>query len=215
MARAFLLGLCVFFAAFAFGRGLKGAMEQILEANMNPGNKHSRGKRPFRCGLSIAEGKGRPPCLKWSSKFIFHQSPLHQVKFKWNSRVFHDLLLRRKDKRRMWCPCDNVRCAGLVLSKFSRVPWKRVWSKNNTTEIGLGRINSRWSLSLCLIISCQHKLERFRQIFSRLIGSQIPHSIEKYSLLTGFNPLTPKIWLLILPSSCYTFPCKSVTQIWY
>ncbi|RMX51425.1 hypothetical protein pdam_00012610, partial [Pocillopora damicornis] len=60
MARAFLLGLCVFFAAFAFGRGLKGAMEQILEANMNP------------------EGKGRPPCLKWSSKFIFHQSPLHQ-----------------------------------------------------------------------------------------------------------------------------------------
>ncbi|XP_058942463.2 zinc metalloproteinase nas-8-like [Pocillopora verrucosa] len=41
MARAFLLGLCVFFAAFAFGRGLKGAMEQILEANMNPDPHHS------------------------------------------------------------------------------------------------------------------------------------------------------------------------------
>ena len=23
-----------------------------------------------------------------------------------------------------------------------------------------------------------------------------------------FNPLTPKIWLSILPCSCYTFPCK-------
>ena len=28
-----------------------------------------------------------------------------------------------------------------------------------------------------------------------------------------FSPLTPKIWLLILPSSCYTFPCKLVTRI--
>ena len=27
------------------------------------------------------------------------------------------------------------------------------------------------------------------------------------SLFT-FNPLTPKIWLLILPSCCYTFPCQ-------
>ena len=27
-------------------------------------------------------------------------------------------------------------------------------------------------------------------------------------------PLTPKIWLLILPSSCYTLPFKSVTRIW-
>ena len=29
-----------------------------------------------------------------------------------------------------------------------------------------------------------------------------------------FNPLTPKIWLLILPPSCYTFPCKLVMRIW-
>ena len=28
------------------------------------------------------------------------------------------------------------------------------------------------------------------------------------------NQLTPKIWLLILPSSCYKFPCKLVTRIW-
>ena len=30
-----------------------------------------------------------------------------------------------------------------------------------------------------------------------------------------FNPLTPKFWLLILPSSCYTFPCKLATRIWH
>ena len=29
-----------------------------------------------------------------------------------------------------------------------------------------------------------------------------------------FNPLTPKIWLLILPPCCYTFPCKLVMRIW-
>ena len=28
------------------------------------------------------------------------------------------------------------------------------------------------------------------------------------------NPLTLKIWLLILPSSCYTFPYKLITRIW-
>ena len=28
------------------------------------------------------------------------------------------------------------------------------------------------------------------------------------------NPSTPKIWLLILSSSCYTFPCELVTRIW-
>ena len=27
------------------------------------------------------------------------------------------------------------------------------------------------------------------------------------------NPLTPKIWLLILPSSYYTFPCRLITRI--
>ena len=28
------------------------------------------------------------------------------------------------------------------------------------------------------------------------------------------NPLTPKIWLIILSSSGYTFPCKLVMRIW-
>ena len=29
-----------------------------------------------------------------------------------------------------------------------------------------------------------------------------------------FNPLTPKIWLVILFSSCYTYPCRLVMRIW-
>ena len=29
-----------------------------------------------------------------------------------------------------------------------------------------------------------------------------------------FNLLTPKLWKLIVPSSCYTFPCRLVTRIW-
>ena len=37
MSRTFVLGIGPFAALFATGEGLKGAMEQILEANMNPG----------------------------------------------------------------------------------------------------------------------------------------------------------------------------------
>ena len=37
--------------------------------------------------------------------------------------------------------------------------------------------------------------------------------IARVCKLWIFNPLTPKIWLLILPSSCYTFLCKLVARI--
>ena len=30
-----------------------------------------------------------------------------------------------------------------------------------------------------------------------------------------FHPLIPKFALFILPSSCYTFPCKLVTRSWF
>ena len=30
----------------------------------------------------------------------------------------------------------------------------------------------------------------------------------------SLNPLTPKIWLFLLPSSCCTFPCKLFMRIW-
>ena len=44
------------------------------------------------------------------------------------------------------------------------------------------------------------------------------HTIKKNTISKStkdaFNPLTPKIWLLILPYSCYTFPCKLVMRTW-
>ena len=42
-------------------------------------------------------------------------------------------------------------------------------------------------------------------------GTMFPTLYEKYE---GFKPSTPKILMLILPSSCYTFPCKLVKWIW-
>ena len=39
--------------------------------------------------------------------------------------------------------------------------------------------------------------------------------IPQKNLSTVFNPLTAKIWLLILPSSFYTFLCKMVMRIWW
>ena len=35
-----------------------------------------------------------------------------------------------------------------------------------------------------------------------------------FFFISVINPLAPKIWLSILPSYCYTFPCKLVTGIW-
>ena len=43
------------------------------------------------------------------------------------------------------------------------------------------------------------------------------HLLSPYNMKnmhTVVNPLTPKIWLLILPSGCYTFPCKLVMRTW-
>ena len=38
--------------------------------------------------------------------------------------------------------------------------------------------------------------------------------VTKSEILIFFYPLTLKIWLLILPSNCYTFPCKFDVIIW-
>ena len=44
---------------------------------------------------------------------------------------------------------------------------------------------------------------------------QICASYSSISLIQrSFYPFTPKILLLILPSSCCTFPCKLITRIW-
>ena len=48
----------------------------------------------------------------------------------------------------------------------------------------------------------------------KIVPNRYIHQNVLWTLSFDFNPLTPKIWLLILPSSCYTFPCELVTQIW-
>ena len=39
--------------------------------------------------------------------------------------------------------------------------------------------------------------------------------VSLYGTRARLSSLTLKMWLLILPSSCYTFPCKLVKRIWY
>ena len=43
------------------------------------------------------------------------------------------------------------------------------------------------------------------------------HPFQSLGLFVFYliNPLTSKIWLLILPSSCYTFSCKLFVRIWW
>ena len=43
---------------------------------------------------------------------------------------------------------------------------------------------------------------------------QTSHQMKLRYTETNFNSLTPKILLSILPSSCYTFPCKLIVRIW-
>ena len=48
----------------------------------------------------------------------------------------------------------------------------------------------------------QHSKHRLRAIFL------------KSTIFSSLNNLTPKIWLIILPFSCHTFPCELATRIW-
>ena len=42
--------------------------------------------------------------------------------------------------------------------------------------------------------------------------SMASHLLAFYQV--SLHPLTPKIWWLILPSGCYTFPCQLVMRTW-
>ena len=53
-------------------------------------------------------------------------------------------------------------------------------------------------------------MERWQNIHNFVLNR-----IRQKNLSTMFKPLTPKIWLLILPSSFYTFLCKMVMRIWW
>ena len=53
-------------------------------------------------------------------------------------------------------------------------------------------------------------MERWQNIHNFILNR-----IPQKNLSTMFKPLNPKIWLLILPSSFYTFLCKMVMRIWW
>ena len=71
----------------------------------------------------------------------------------------------------------------------------------------------------CKILSCKNKVlscwwrrgDALASCWEMGSGSSLLSSNSKYNWL---NPLTSKIWLLILPSSGYKFPCKLFTRIW-
>ena len=65
--------------------------------------------------------------------------------------------------------------------------------------------------------------EKLRIIY--LVADSDPKGLQAMNWVTGIRlwswwppktiePLTPKIWLLILPFSCCTFPCKLVMRTW-
>ena len=61
-----------------------------------------------------------------------------------------------------------------------------------------------------------HSFFQILDVFPLISVRKIIYGSLSPILLTGVcwpNLLTPKIWLLILPFSCYTFPCKLVARI--
>ena len=53
----------------------------------------------------------------------------------------------------------------------------------------------------------------FKPHFDVICDLLLNRPMAKWNLLV--NPLTPKIWLLLLSSCCHMIPCKLVIRIWY
>ena len=84
-----------------------------------------------------------------------------------------------------------------------------------------------WLVNNCLLSLYNHLLQgdygrgaKFQircLMFCQFCRGRDQHNKENTiskSTKNAINPLTPKIWLLILPYSCYTFPCKFVIKTW-
>ena len=94
-----------------------------------------------------------------------------------------------------------VALGAFLFHKARHITWSSIHQWLNTMVYCTGCC---YLLLLCFILikwlvplqlSC---MWRFTQFISRML----------------LNPFTPKIWLLILPSSCHTFPCKLVLRTW-
>ena len=64
---------------------------------------------------------------------------------------------------------------------------------------------------MCLDINNQNVWKDLLSIKEKLAFNVEGHHLQLF-IFAILNPQTPMIWLLILPSSCYTFPCKLVFE---
>ena len=110
----------------------------------------------------------------------------------------------------------------LSVSKSSRASCNSDISWSQRAFNALGRLS--WikptfcfsPLFSALIISnvfdANNKLRKVWSLFSR--NNSLQMLLFGTCVHTPLNLWTPKIWLLILPSGCYRFPCTLVTRIW-
>ena len=72
-----------------------------------------------------------------------------------------------------------------------------------------------WSLLLSFS-EINSRKKNYHFLIGPRIRGWVLHWISRLTWVSHFhirlNPLTPKIWLLILPCGCYTFPCKLVMR---
>ena len=72
-----------------------------------------------------------------------------------------------------------------------------------------------WSLLLSFS-EINSRKKNYHFLIRPRIKGWVFHWISRSTWVSHFrirlNPLTPKIWLLILPCGCYTFPCKLVMR---
>ena len=59
----------------------------------------------------------------------------------------------------------------------------------------------------CCKDTTRDTISQYLQDLEQFAGWKRKQYIYRGKLVFTCNPLTPEIWLLILPSSCYTFPC--------
>ena len=99
--------------------------------------------------------------------------------------------------------------SALQTSKCFISRWTHSWLMNQLFYNMFNQMENFFSRGICLLTSWACTIG----IWSTLANWIWLHKFTSYVIIE-VNPLTPKIWFLILPSSCYTFPCKLVMRTW-
>ena len=91
-----------------------------------------------------------------------------------------------------------------------------IWLSSKQVSIKVHTNLCSWVQRISVRINC---LPQEHNTMTRLCLRSRPLDMECRALTVEqlgplINPLTLKIWLLILPSGCYTYPCKLVMRIW-